>query len=201
MVIDYRGVNKLTQRNQHPLPRTDELLDQLSGAQVFSSLHLMSDYHQVRMTEEDIPKTVFRAPQGLFQSPVLLFGLTNATAVFQKVMNDVLGPLIGKCVLMYLDDILVYLDDILVYLDDILVYLDDILVYLDDILVYLDDILVYLDDILVYLDDILVYLDDILVYSQNVADHDQHFALCVAVVARIPVVLQVEKVFPFCLIF
>jgi hypothetical protein len=108
MVIDYRGINKLTKRNQYPLPRIDDLLDHLNGAQVFSSLDLMSGYHQVQITEEDIPKTAVRTPQGLYQFKVLPFGLTNAPATFQKVMNDVLQPLLGKCVLVYMDDILVY---------------------------------------------------------------------------------------------
>jgi hypothetical protein len=108
MVVDYRGINKLTIKNKYPLPRIDDLLDQLSGAQVFSSLDLMSGYHQIRITEQDVPKTAFRTPQGLFQFKVLPFGLTNAPATFQAVMNDVLKPLIGKCVLVYMDDILVY---------------------------------------------------------------------------------------------
>jgi hypothetical protein len=108
MVIDYRGINKLTKRNQYPLPRIDDLLDHLNGAQVFSSFDLMSGYHQGRITEEDIPKTAFRIPQGLYQFKVLPFGLTNAPATFQKVMNDVLQPLLGKCVLVYMDDILGY---------------------------------------------------------------------------------------------
>jgi transposase InsO family protein len=108
MVVDYRGVNKITERNQYPLPRIDDLLDQLNGARVFSSLDLMSGYHQVRITEEDVPKTAFRTPQGLYQFRVLPFGLTNAPATFQKVMNDVLGSLVGKCVVVYMDDILVY---------------------------------------------------------------------------------------------
>jgi hypothetical protein len=108
MVVDYRGVNKITERNQYPLPRIDDLLDQLNGARVFSSLDLMSGYHQVRITPEDVPKTAFKTPEGLYQFRVLPFGLTNAPATFQKVMNDVLKPVIGKCALVYMDDILVY---------------------------------------------------------------------------------------------
>jgi Reverse transcriptase (RNA-dependent DNA polymerase)/RNase H-like domain found in reverse transcriptase/Integrase zinc binding domain/Chromo (CHRromatin Organisation MOdifier) domain/Retroviral aspartyl protease/Integrase core domain/Retrotransposon gag protein/Zinc knuckle len=108
MVIDYRGVNKLTVKNKFPLPRIDDLLDQLSGANVFSSLDLLSGYHQIRITDDDVSKTAFRTPQGLFQFKVLPFGLTNAPATFQAVMNKVLAPLLGKCVVVYMDDILVY---------------------------------------------------------------------------------------------
>ncbi|KAJ9507410.1 hypothetical protein QJQ45_006347 [Haematococcus lacustris] len=107
MCIDYRQLNKLTLRDQYPLPRIDDLFDRLSGCSVFSSLDLQAGYHQIRITPEDVPKTAFRTPKGHFQFKVLSFGLTNAPATFQRVMNDAFAPVLGKCALVYLDDILV----------------------------------------------------------------------------------------------
>ncbi|KAJ9515191.1 hypothetical protein QJQ45_002321 [Haematococcus lacustris] len=107
MCIDYRQLNKLTLRDQHPLPRIDDLFDRLSGCSVFSSLDLQAGYHQIRITPEDVPKTAFRTPEGHFQFKVLSFGLTNAPATFERVMNDAFAPVLGKCALVYLDDILV----------------------------------------------------------------------------------------------
>ncbi|KAJ9506024.1 hypothetical protein QJQ45_002500 [Haematococcus lacustris] len=107
MCIDYCQLNKLTLRDQYPLPRIDDLFDRLSGCSVFSSLDLQAGYHQIRITPEDVPKTAFRTPEGHFQFKVLSFGLTNAPATFQRVMNDAFAPVLGKCALVYLDDILV----------------------------------------------------------------------------------------------
>ena len=109
MCIDYRALNnyKLTVKNRYPLPRIDDLLDAAQGAQVFSSIDLLSGYHQIRIQPEDVPKTAFRTPLGLYLWKVLSFGLTNAPATFQAVMNDVLRPVIGKFALVYLDDILI----------------------------------------------------------------------------------------------
>ena len=108
MCVDYRALNKQTVKNRYPMPRIDDLLDKLAGAKVFSSLDLQSAYNQVRITPEDVPKTAFRTPIGHYQFKVLCFGLTNAPATFQKVMDEVFGPHIGKFVLVYLDDILVF---------------------------------------------------------------------------------------------
>ncbi|KAJ9507562.1 hypothetical protein QJQ45_019379 [Haematococcus lacustris] len=85
----------------------DDLFDKLAGKRVFSSLDLQSGYHQIRITEEDVPKTAFLTPMGQFQFKVLCFGLTNAPATFQRMMNNVFKPLINECVLVYIDDILV----------------------------------------------------------------------------------------------
>ena len=106
--IDYRALNKQTVKNRYPLPRIDDMFDQLQGATVFSSYDLQSAYHQVRLKLEDVPKTAFTTPMGLYESLVLTFGLTNAPGTFQSVMNVVLKDVIGKFVLVYLDDLVIY---------------------------------------------------------------------------------------------
>ena len=108
MCVDYRALNRVTIKNRYPLPRIDDIMDQLQGASVFSSLDLRSGYHQIRLMDTDVEKTAFRTPMGLYQFRVLSFGLTNAPSIFQHVMNDVFRPFIGQFVMIYLDDILVY---------------------------------------------------------------------------------------------
>lgn len=108
MCIDYRMLNKQTVRNRYPLPRIDDLLDKLSGMKYFTSLDLAQAYHQVRLHPDDVPKTAFCTPDGLFEFKVLCFGLTNAPATFQRVINEVFGPDLGKFILAYLDDLLVF---------------------------------------------------------------------------------------------
>ena len=108
MCTDYRALNKVTVRNQFPLPRIDDLLDRLNGATVFTSLDLLSGYHQIRLQDTDVVQTAFNTPFGLYQYRVLPFGLCNAPAVFQNTMNNIFRPFLNKCVLIYLDDILVF---------------------------------------------------------------------------------------------
>jgi hypothetical protein len=108
MCVDYRALNKLTVKNRYPLPRIDDLFDQLRDARVFSTLDLQAGYHQIRISPQDVPKTAFLTHKGLYQYRVLSFGLCNAPSTFQSVMNHTLAPLLGKCVVVYIDDILVF---------------------------------------------------------------------------------------------
>nr|GEU53401.1 putative reverse transcriptase domain-containing protein [Tanacetum cinerariifolium] len=108
MCIDYHELNKLTVKNRYPLLRIDDLFDQLQGSRVYSKIDLRSGYHQLRVREKDIPKTAFRTRYGHHEFQVMLFGLTNAPAVFMDLMNQVCKSYLDRFVIVFIDDILIY---------------------------------------------------------------------------------------------
>jgi hypothetical protein len=108
MCVDYWSLNEVTIKNKYPLPRIDDLFDQLRGACVFSKIDLRSGCHQLKIRASDIPKTAFTTRYGLYEYTVISFGLTNAPAYFMYMMNKVFMEYLDKFVVVFIDDILVF---------------------------------------------------------------------------------------------
>ena len=105
LCIDYRQLNKVTIKNRYPLPRVDDLFDQLRGALVYSKIDLRTSYHQLRVRDTDIPKTSFRTHYGNFEFTMMPFGLKNAPAAFMDLMHRVFQPYLDQFVVVFVDDI------------------------------------------------------------------------------------------------
>jgi hypothetical protein len=108
LCVDYRALNEVTINNKYPLPRIDDIFNQLCGACVFSKIDLRSGYHQLKVRECDIPKTLFVLRYGLYEFTVMSFGLTNEPAYFMYIMNKVFMEYMDKFIVVFIDDILVY---------------------------------------------------------------------------------------------
>ena len=108
LYIDYKELNKVTVKNKYPLPRIDDLFDQLAGSVIYSKIDLRSGYHQLKVQEEDVPKIAFRTRYGHYEFLVMPFGLTNALEAFINLMNRVFEDYLDKFVIVFIDDILIY---------------------------------------------------------------------------------------------
>jgi hypothetical protein len=111
LVVDYRSLNEVTMKNKYPLPNINDLFDQQKGAKVFSKIDLRSGYFQLKIREQDIPKTAFTTRYGLYEYTVMSFGLTNTLAYFMTMTNKVFMEYLDKFIVVFIDDILIYSKD------------------------------------------------------------------------------------------
>ena len=112
LCIDYRQLNKVTIKNKYPLPKIDDLFDQLQGVSVFSNINLRSGYYQLRIKESDISMKTFRIRYGRYEFLLMPFGLTNAPEAFMDLMNRVFHPYLDQFIIVFIDDILVYFKNV-----------------------------------------------------------------------------------------
>ena len=108
LCIGYRRLNRVTIKNRYPLPRIDDLFDQLRGARVYSKIDLRTGYRQLRVRDTDIPKTAFRTRFAHFEFTVMPFGLRNVLAAFMDLMHRMFQPYLDQFVVVFVDDILIY---------------------------------------------------------------------------------------------
>jgi hypothetical protein len=108
MCVDYRSLNDVIMKNKYPLPRIEDLFDQMRGARVFSKIDLRSGYHQMKIRPSDIPKMAFSTRYGLYEFMIMSFGLTNAPVYFMNLMNKVFMEYLDRFVVVFIDDILIY---------------------------------------------------------------------------------------------
>ena len=108
LCIDYRQLNKVTIKNRYPLPRIDDLFDQLKGAQVYSKIDLRTSYYQLRVREADILKVAFKTRYGHFEFTVMPFGLKNTPTAFMDLMHRVFQPYLDQFVMVFVDDVLIF---------------------------------------------------------------------------------------------
>ena len=112
LCVDFHGLNKVTKKDRYPLPLISDLLDTPRKARIYSKIDLCHAYHLVQIAKGDEWKTAFKTCYGSYEWLVMPFGLTNSLAAFQRFMNDILGDLLDKCIVVYLDDILIYSDNL-----------------------------------------------------------------------------------------
>jgi hypothetical protein len=108
MCVDYRSLNDVTIKNKYPLPRIEDLFDQIRGARVFSKIDLRSGYHHMKIRSSNITKMAFSTRYGLYECTVMLFGLANAPAYFMNLMNKVFIEYLDRLVVVFIDDILIH---------------------------------------------------------------------------------------------